>query len=157
MRPLASSSQDDPSGPIRGSTDDRLLHSRARTVFSVLVVDDEPAKRYAMARALSAAGYRIVEAGSAAEALASFDRHAAVVLDVYLPDMFGFDVCRHMRAARPALPIVQVSSVLVDERYRREGEAAGASAYLADPTAADLVRVLDDLLDVGGAPPAGTQ
>ncbi|MBA2960554.1 response regulator [Ramlibacter sp. CGMCC 1.13660] len=124
------------------------LFSPARGRYTVLVVDDQAAKRYAIARALRAAGYAVDEAPSGAAALQAFGHHAAVVLDVYLPDLDGFAVCRALRLRAPALPIVQVSSVLVDAQYQQAGRAAGASAYLADPELTALVATVDQLLGV---------
>jgi CheY-like chemotaxis protein len=149
-------SNDNNEGPPQQDTPDgrqHPLHSPARSAFSILVVDDEPAKRYGIARALKAAGYRVAEAESAADALRDYPSHSALVLDVYLPDMFGFEVCRRIRATTTTLPIVQVSTVLVEERYQEEGRDAGADAYLADPTIEQLVETLDALLNLGGAAP----
>lgn len=126
------------------------LFALQRREFLVLVVDDDAAKRYVMSRGLRAAGFRVVEAAGATEALALQAGCAAAVLDVYLPDMNGFDLCRRVRAARPTLPIVQVSSVMVEEPYRQAGHAAGANAYLTEPGVDELVRTLDGLLQSGG-------
>lgn len=123
-----------------------LMFSAARTAYSVLVVDDDRAKRDALAHSLSAAGYRVTEAFSGAEALERYASHAAVVLDVHLPDVLGFDVCRVIKASMPGIIVVQVSSVFVDDQFRQAGFDAGADAYLADPAAAPLLEVLDRLL-----------
>ncbi len=65
----------------------------------VLVVDDNPASRYATVRLLRAAGFRAREAASGGEALAMADEGvSAVVLDVHLPDIDGFEL-----SPRPAL------------------------------------------------------
>lgn len=126
------------------------LFSAHRRAFPVLVVDDDPAKRYALSRALRAAGFPVVEAAHGSDALAAVADCAAAVLDVYLPDMDGFVLCQAMRHAHPTLPIVQVSSVLVEEPYRQAGRDAGANAYLTEPEMGELVRTLDDLLQAKG-------
>jgi len=102
-----------------------LMFSAARAAYSVLVVDDDLAKRYALVRSLSAAAYRVAEAFSGAEALERFAPHSAVVLDVHLPDALGFDVCRAMKAVLPEIKIVHVSSVFVDDQFRQAGLEAG--------------------------------
>lgn len=112
----------------------------------MLVVDDDPAKRYAVSRSLRAAGFRVTDVADAAAALASAGQCSAAVLDVYLQDMDGFELCRQLRQQSPAMPIVQVSSVLVEEEYRQRGRDAGADAYLAEPEMGELVRTLDALL-----------
>jgi CheY-like chemotaxis protein len=117
--------------------------------FSILVVDDRAANRYAVSRGLRAAGFKTVEASSGAEALDLAQYVSAVVLDVHLPDVHGLEVCRLLRA-RPgtaSLPIVHVSAVYVTEQDRLAGEAAGADAYLTTPVAPDaLARTVSDLL-----------
>ena len=122
------------------------LFSPHRRAFQVLVVDDDAAKRYALSRALRAAGFQVLEAAHGSDALAAVSDCAAAVLDVYLPDMDGFVLCRAIRHGHPLLPIVQVSSVLVEEPYRQAGREAGANAYLTEPDMGDLVRTLDGLL-----------
>ncbi|WP_287814699.1 response regulator, partial [Pseudomonas sp.] len=67
---------------------------------SLLIVDDNSATRYALRRRLERHGYRLQEAGTGTEGLAliaaqSFD---ALILDVNLPDMSGFDIVRQLRA-----------------------------------------------------------
>ena len=120
-----------------------------RSQHSVLVVDDNASSRYATARALKAAGYNTVEAVAGAEALELADFVSAVVLDVHLPDLLGFEVCRLMRD-RPAtatLPIVHVSAVYVTEEDRSTGLHAGADAYLVSPVDPEtLLATLDQLI-----------
>ena len=70
-----------------------------RGAHTLLVVDDNPATRYSTARVLRAAGFRTAEAGTGAEALEMARRGmSAVVLDVDLPDLDGFEVCRTLRS-----------------------------------------------------------
>jgi CheY-like chemotaxis protein len=103
----------------------------------VLVVDDNTAGRYAMVRALRARGFRTVESAGGAQALqeAAQNGVAAVVLDVHLPDLHGFEVCRQLRA-RPEtahLPVIQVSAVYVLDEHRIDGLGSGANAYMLSP------------------------
>jgi DNA-binding response OmpR family regulator len=130
----------------------------ARQRYRVLVVDDHDAGRYALARALAAAGFLTLEAAGGAEALALLEasaRISAVVLDVHLPDLHGFEVCRAIRKQAPTMPVVHVSAVYVDPPYRIAGNLAGANEYLVGPVDPDeLAALLDRLLD-GRAPAAG--
>lgn len=106
-----------------------------RSKHKVLVVDDAPANRYALARGLRAEGFQTVEAATGQQALDAAGQVSAVVLDVHLPDVSGFEVCRQLRA-RPAtakLPIVHVSGVYVTGHARAQGGQAGADAYLLSP------------------------
>lgn len=125
-----------------------------RADYCVLVVDDHEPSRYATARALRAAGFRTIEAAAGAEALELADYASAVVLDVHLPDLLGFEVCRLLRAniGTASLPIVQVSAVYVTEEDRAIAREAGADAYMTAPVDHDvLAATLHELLARPGA------
>ena len=110
------------------------LFEEHRAAFTVLVVDDNRAARYAMARCLENAGYRTVQAAGGVEALQYAGDVAAVVLDVHLPDLHGLQVCRLLRQnARTLFPIIHVSAVYTDPEDREQGVAAGADEYLESP------------------------
>lgn len=106
-----------------------------RDQHTVLVVDDSPANRYAVARGLRASGFRTLEASSGMEGLALAPMAAAVVLDVNLPDIHGFEVCRMLRAAPDTsrLPIVHISAVSVSEADQQRAKSVGADSYMVDP------------------------
>ncbi|WP_315127796.1 response regulator [Comamonas antarctica] len=117
-------------------TSARLNVSIDRSKHTVLVVDDNPVTCYATSRALRAAGFRTLEAGTGQEALdLSLGDISAVVLDVHLPDIGGFEVCRAMREreATSALPIVHLSAAFIAETDKVAGLDAGADAYLTHP------------------------
>ncbi|MDB5856969.1 MAG: hybrid sensor histidine kinase/response regulator [Ramlibacter sp.] len=120
-----------------------------RSKHSVLVVDDQPAGRYALGRALRAAGYDTLVAAGGAEALLLAGQASAVVLDVDLPDVHGLEVCRLLRSspATEALPIVHISAVYVEEHDKAAGQNAGADDYLRAPVSTEhLVALLDGLI-----------
>lgn len=120
-----------------------------RADYCVLVVDDHEPARYAAARALRAAGFRTIEASAGAEALELAEYAPAVVLDVRLPDLLGFQVCRLLRAniGTASLPIVQVSAVYVSEQDKASALEAGADAYMSAPVDYGVfVGTLDELL-----------
>ena len=120
-----------------------------RSQHSILVVDDVEASRYAISRAMRAAGYRTVEASAGAQALELAEYCSGVVLDVHLPDLHGFEVCRLLRE-RPAtarVPIVHVSAVYVKDDDAASGRQAGADAYMVAPVdPLELARVMDALI-----------
>ena len=120
-----------------------------RGQHSVLVVDDNESSRYATARGLRAAGFNIIEAGAGAEALELVDFCSAVVLDVHLPDLIGYEVCRLLRS-RPAttmLPVVYVSAMYVSEEDQVTGMANGGDAYMVSPVDPEaLLATLDHLI-----------
>src|SRR3954467_12047801 len=103
-----------------------------RSQHSVLVVDDNESSRYATARSVRAGGFNIVEAAAGAEALELGEFVSAVVLDVHLPDLIGFEVCRLLRnrATTADLPIVYVSAMYVSEHDQQHGMSTGGNAYM---------------------------
>ena len=129
---------------------DVISTSIDRSQHRVLVVDDNPATRYTTARTLKASGFQTVEGGSGAEALAhARNGVSAVVLDVHLPDMSGFDVCRALRAdaVTSTLPVVHLSAEFTRNEDRVAGLDAGADAYLIHPVEpAMLVATLQALI-----------
>ncbi|MDB5957957.1 response regulator [Ramlibacter sp.] len=129
-----------------------------RSLHSVLVVDDTDAHRYATARGLRAAGFNVVEAAGGAEALELVDFVSAVVLDVHLPDLMGFEVCRLVRS-RPntvRLPVVYVSAMYISRDDQDQGMTTGADAYMVAPVDPEaLLATLDHLIaDRGPVPQA---
>ncbi len=102
----------------------------------VLVVDDEPAVRQALDRALRFEGYEteMAEDGSAALSAHAQAPADAVVLDVAMPRMDGLEVCRRLRSAGDGVPILLLTArAAVDERVA--GLDAGADDYLVKPFA----------------------
>ena len=129
--------------------------TQAQSPVRVLVVDDNPVTRYATVRVLSAAGYQTIEAESGQEALQRADiTVSAVVLDVNLPDIDGFQVCRMLRE-RPetaTVPVVHLSATYVADYDKVRGLDAGASAYLIHPAEpAVLVATISSLLRASAA------
>jgi two-component system, OmpR family, KDP operon response regulator KdpE len=102
--------------------------------MKILVVDDEPAILRFLRAGLGSQGYGVVEAKTAAEALAAVRRKAAdlVVLDLGLPDRDGLDLIPALRATDAALPIIVLSS-RNDERAKVAALDAGADDYVTKP------------------------
>lgn len=103
---------------------------------TILVVDDSPSNVKLLRVILAAAGYRVLDAVSGAEALATLqrDRPDAVLLDVRMPGMSGFEVCRQIRANPEfaLLPVIMVTALSqVDERIA--GIEAGATDFISKP------------------------
>jgi two-component system, OmpR family, response regulator MprA len=102
----------------------------------ILVVDDEPALRSSLERALGLDAYEVelAEDGSVALdrlALAPVD---AVVLDVAMPKVDGLEVCRRLRAAGDRTPVLMLTARdAIDDRV--DGLDAGADDYLVKPFA----------------------
>ena len=100
---------------------------------TILVVDDEPAVRRVLLMRLQLAGYNVVSAEDGEEALEKFhdEEPDLVVLDVMLPKMDGFAVCRRLRA-ESCVPIIFLSALeSISERVA--GLDLGADDYLPKP------------------------
>jgi DNA-binding NarL/FixJ family response regulator len=103
---------------------------------SILVVDDDEDFRNVVARALAPLGRDIRVAATAAEALAAAydERPSLVLLDVHLPDLSGYEVCRELRDEfGDELPIVFVSGCRTEDYDRAAGLLVGADDYLVKP------------------------
>jgi putative nucleotidyltransferase with HDIG domain len=103
---------------------------------TILIVDDEPSGRETLAALLHAQGYRLEFAASGAEALAQAAalQPDLILLDVMMPGMDGFEVCRRVRAdpAIAEVPIVLITA-LDDRGSRLEGIEAGADDFISKP------------------------
>jgi DNA-binding NarL/FixJ family response regulator len=103
---------------------------------NVVVVDDEPYFRQFVATVLAQAGYDVREAASAREALELIEqeRPGAVVLDVVLPGVSGYELCRQLRDRfGSALPIIFVSGERTEALDSVAGLLIGADDYLEKP------------------------
>ncbi|NBB12989.1 response regulator [Pseudomonas sp. SLFW] len=119
----------------------------------LLIVDDNAATRYALRRRMERQGFIVAEAGTGTEGLALIAAQVpdALILDVNLPDMSGFDIVRQLRSeARTALlPVVHVSAASIQTGDIVTGLEAGADAYLVHPVDPDvLLATLRTLLRV---------
>ena len=102
----------------------------------ILVVDDTPRNVKLLADLLTVKGYSVVTAASGREGLASVDREQPdlVLLDVVMPEMSGYEVCRAIRAqpATAMLPVIMVTALDPGEE-RVKGIEAGADDFLTKP------------------------
>ena len=104
--------------------------------MNILVVDDEPAVRRAVERALKFEGYDVSQAEDGVEALEVLARENvdAVVLDVLMPRLDGVELCRRIRAAGDRTPVLMLTArESVSDRVT--GLDAGADDYLVKPFA----------------------
>ncbi|MBK7448442.1 MAG: response regulator transcription factor [Anaerolineales bacterium] len=100
----------------------------------ILLVDDEPSITQLARMYLEREGYRVHEAGDGESALEAVAQHkpALLVLDVMLPKLDGFDVCRRLRSAGDQVPIIMLTAR--DEDIDKIlGLELGADDYLTKP------------------------
>ena len=104
----------------------------------VLLVEDEPAVRDAVERALRGAGHQaeLARDGRQGLELAMTNPYDAVVLDLGLPGLDGVEVCRRLRASGNRVPVLMLTARAA-VRDRVEGLDAGADDYLVKPFALD--------------------
>ena len=116
----------------------------------ILNVEDDSPSRFLKSRILERAGFAVIEAVTAADAIrnAADDGLRLVLLDLRLPDGDGFTVCEAIKAKRPSLPVVMITSTYATAQGRQDGLACGADAYLIEPVPAErLVQVIKRFLD----------
>ena len=114
---------------------------------SVLLVDDEPDIRFTARFMLEPEGYSLREASTGEQALEILHENTfdAILLDIRLPGIQGWDVLDHVRANMPGVPVVMMSAHSSGDTMKKAIEL-GSTAYLLKPfKQAELLRVLDDV------------
>ena len=120
--------------------------------ITVLVVDDREASRYTATHALTRSGFKVIEAATGKEALElSRQQPTVIILDVKLPDIVGYEVCRRIKANSQTshIPVLQLSAAFLSNESKLYALESGADAYLIQPvdpvvlvaTVKSLVRV----------------
>jgi sigma-B regulation protein RsbU (phosphoserine phosphatase) len=117
---------------------------------TILVVDDSPVNLQVLVRTLQASGHRILAAtnGRAALDIAARARPDLILLDVMMPDMDGFEVCRALKASRETRESVVIFlSALGEVSDKVSGLSIGAADYITKPIQAEevLARVANHL------------
>ena len=104
----------------------------------ILVVDDDAGIRLTIKKFLEfsrVAHFEIVEAadgGEALKAVQEYEHFDLILLDIEMPDMDGFEVCRTIRAVDSSVPIIFVTAH-ADLGHRVQGRDAGGDSFLAKP------------------------
>ena len=143
------------SEPVKAPPPDTSLTTKVRGGHeTVLVVEDEPVLRDMAHLILQDCGYRVLEAGSGAEALQVWERHPEgidlIVTDVVMPGgMSGREMAIKLLASHPQLKIIFTSGYNVEETntdfFRR-----GGAVFLQKPyTRTTLAKVVRECLDKG--------
>lgn len=103
--------------------------------MKVLIVDDDAGVMSVLRRALEADGYTVSIARTGSDALKLAKREAfdAIILDIVLDDLDGFEVCARLRAAEVWTPILLITGRLDTVEHRVQGLDAGADDFIAKP------------------------
>src|SRR5690348_11174836 len=117
----------------------------------ILVVDDNEAERYYVARVLARAGFDVQEVGTGLDALhlAESGQPALITLDIRLPDVSGLEVCRRLKQnpVTRDIPVLHISASFTSPDKKAEGLEGGADGYLTHPVdAGELVATVRALL-----------
>ena len=89
--------------------------------ITVLVVDDREASRYTSAHALRRSGFNVMEASTGKEALElARQQPTVIILDVKLPDIIGYEVCRRIKANSQTkhIPVLQLSAAFLNNESK---------------------------------------
>ncbi|MFC3576503.1 fused response regulator/phosphatase [Streptomyces yaanensis] len=122
-----------------------------QTGSTVLVVDDAPASRHALGAVLRRAGHRVVPVASGGEALDELGVRLrkgnlpdVALVDVGLPDMSGFELCRRLKSSptTAGLPVVHFSAVSGGSGFRCRGLDSGGEAYLSVPAEPEEIQAV---------------
>lgn len=108
--------------------------------FTILAVDDYEAHNYALSRILESAGSKVLRAFNGTEAMnLAKEKPSLILLDVNLPDLNGFEVCRRLKANPDTaeIPVVFLSATYQDANAKLMAESVGAKAFLFYPVDRD--------------------
>lgn len=109
----------------------------------ILVVEDSPTALYVVADMLAKDGYEVVKATDGEEALrlAAEEQPNLILLDVILPKLNGYQVCRRIKAAPETqrIPVVMITSKS-KSTDRNWGLEQGADGYIVKPVDPDALR-----------------
>jgi CheY-like chemotaxis protein len=116
---------------------------------TILVVDDEPTIRMLVAASLDGGAYRVLEAGDGYEALdlVGMEQPDLVLLDIAIPGLDGFEVCRRLKTElSPHVPVLLLTG-FAQQTHRERAREVGADGFVAKPfSPAALVTLIDRTL-----------
>lgn len=119
-------------------------HNETQPIAKILVVDDEAYNRKLLTKILTNAEYNIRAATSGMEALAVIENDApdAVLLDIMMPEMDGFEVTERLKKNKKTehIPVILITA-LEDQESRTRGLAMGAEEFVSKPVNADEIRM----------------
>ena len=129
------------------------LGNRLEGAIAILHIDDNEASRYVISRMLRQAGFNISEATTGEQGLQMAAKHKPdlIILDVQLPDLSGFEVCRQIKAnpVTAIIPVLHLSASFVESSDKAQGLDSGADAYLVQPVEAiELIATIKSLLRI---------
>ncbi len=127
------------------------FHKQAATGESILVVEDEDSIRTLLVDLLKNVGYTVYQAADGLEALKEFEKQQqnlhAVILDIGLPTLGGYEVFLKMREINPEIPVI-IASGYNDPDAKLAIESAGARLFIQKPYRYDhILKVVRDVIN----------
>jgi two-component system cell cycle response regulator DivK len=108
----------------------------------ILYIEDDPANRILVRRVLEAEGYRVLEAENGTQGLeiAQTEQLGAILVDIHMPDMDGFEVMARLKAIPriASVPLIALTAMVMKGDRERTLEA-GCSGYIEKPIDVDLL------------------
>jgi two-component system cell cycle response regulator DivK len=108
----------------------------------ILYIEDDPANRILVRRVMEAQGYRVLEAENGMQGLeiAQMEQFGAILIDIHMPEMDGFEVMARLRAMpqTASVPIIALTAMVMKGDRERTLEA-GCSGYIQKPIDVDLL------------------
>ena len=104
--------------------------------LTLLVVDDNEAHNYALSKSLQAIGATVLSAHTGSETLSlAREKPDVILLDVNLPDLNGFEVCKRLKAdpETKEIAVIFISATYQDPNSKALAQSLGAEAYLFHP------------------------
>jgi CheY-like chemotaxis protein len=126
------------------------VHRVNTSEYTIVTVDDNEAHNYALRKILEHRGFKVLQAFTGTETLElALKRPNLVLLDVNLPDVNGYEVCRRLKAAEETkhIPVVFISATHQTTTAVNEAKDAGADNFLFYPVETDhLMMVVSGVL-----------
>ena len=120
-----------------------LVHSTGEDVHTILVIDDDASTRALHQRLIQCAGFQVLvaEDGKRGIALAEEFQPNIILLDIGLPNMNGYEVCRHLKnqLSTAEIPVVFITADGAGPETIKQGFDAGADDFLTKPVNAPLL------------------
>jgi PAS domain S-box-containing protein len=107
-----------------------------KSMSTIVIIDDDESSRYTLSRYLHHAGFDVLEGKTGHEALdLSLRKPDLIILDINLPDLVGYEVCRQIKAnpLTAGIPILHTSATYTDSSSKTRGLDGGADGYLTSP------------------------